>query len=201
MAVPGSGTTVTARPSKSFFSMNASAQYAGGKGWNREHVWAKSRGNFGTAPGAGTDLHHLCAEDVSTNSARNNRSFDTSSDQFFFKSGNYFGPTDSRTSTTQYTWEPRDEVKGDVARMMFYMATRYEGEDGEPDLELVDDLPGKDDKAPFHGKKSTLLRWHRIDPVSDRERFRNHLIFTRFQENRNPFIDHPEYVELIWGEE
>ena len=60
--------------------MDANAQYAGGKGWNREHVWAKSRGDFGTKIGAGTDLHHLRAEDVSTNSARNNRSFDDNKD-------------------------------------------------------------------------------------------------------------------------
>ena len=58
------------------FSMNAAAEYANGAGWNREHVWAKSRGNFGTSPGPGTDLHHLRATDITTNSARDNRNFD-----------------------------------------------------------------------------------------------------------------------------
>ncbi len=57
------------------FKMDGPAMYASGKGWNREHVWPKSHGDFGTTKGAGTDLHHLRAEDVSTNSARNNRSF------------------------------------------------------------------------------------------------------------------------------
>jgi len=92
--------------------MDADAKYDGGKGWNREHVWAKSYGDFGTRIGAGTDVHHIRAEDVSTNSARNNRSFDESDVQYIDGSGTYQGPTNSYTSTTAWTWEPRDEVKG-----------------------------------------------------------------------------------------
>lgn len=183
------------------FSMDARSQYLRGKGWNREHVWAKSRGDFGTRMGPGTDIHHLRAEDVSTNSARNNRSFDECDIPYIDKTGNYRGATSSFTSSSDdWSWEPRDEVKGDVARMMFYMVVRYEGEDGEPDLELIDTSPKKNVKKPEHGKESTLLQWHEADPVDDIERYRNHVIYQNFQLNRNPFIDHPEFVDKIWDD-
>lgn len=181
------------------FSMEADSEYDGGKGWNREHVWAKSYGDFGTRIGAGTDVHHIRAEDVSTNSARNNRSFDESNMPYIDNSGNYNGPTPSYTSREAWTWEPRDEVKGDVARMIFYMVVRYEGDNNEPDLELVDLIVDKSSKLPKHGKSSTLLKWHEEDPVDDYERYRNYIIYEKYQHNRNPFIDHPEFVEKIWG--
>ncbi|UTW66414.1 endonuclease [bacterium SCSIO 12643] len=180
------------------FSMNAAAEYDGGAGWNREHVWAKSRGDFGTSKGAGTDLHHLRAADVSTNSARNNRNFDEAPTQYVDGSGNYSGTTDSYTSSTDWVWEPRDEIKGDVARMIFYMTVRYEGENGEVDLELTDNLLSSTDKTPFHGKASVLVQWHLDDPVSSEEIARNNVIYG-YQGNRNPFIDHPEYVCEIYG--
>jgi len=182
------------------FSMDASSEYDGGKGWNREHVWAKSYGDFGTRIGAGTDVHHIRAEDVSTNSARNNRSFDKSDTPYIDGSGNYKGPTRSYTSTEDWTWEPRDEVKGDVARMIFYMVVRYEGDNDEPDLELVDAIVDKSSKLPQHGRSSTLLKWHQTDPVDDYERYRNYIICEKYQHNRNPFIDRPEFARRIWGD-
>lgn len=180
------------------FTMDAAAEYAGGAGWNREHVWAKSRGDFGTSRGAGTDVHHLRACDISTNSARNNRNFGEGTIQYVDGSGNYQGTTDSYTSSTEWVWEPRDEVKGDVARMVFYMATRYEGGGGEPDLELTENLLSNTDKSPFQARLSTLLEWHQNDPVSDAERNRNDIVYS-YQNNRNPFIDHPEYVCTIYS--
>lgn len=183
----------------SAFSMNAAAEYDGGNGWTREHVWAKSRGDFGTSLGAGTDVHHLRAEDASTNSARGNRNFDEATEQFIDGSGQYSGPTDSYTGGSgAFTWEPRDAVKGDVARMLFYMATRYEGEGGEPDLELTETLLSSTDNSPLHAKLSVLLTWHAQDPVDAYEQSRNDIIYG-YQGNRNPFIDHPEYVASIWG--
>ncbi|WP_020527955.1 endonuclease I family protein [Flexithrix dorotheae] len=181
------------------FSISAEAGYADGQGWNREHVWAKSYGDFGTAPGAGTDLHHLRASDVSTNSARNNRTFDEAEDIYIDADGIKSGETGSYTSDAAWVWEPRNEVKGDVARMIFYMAVRYEGENNEPDLEVVDYIPSRGSKEPLHGKLSTLIRWHQEDPVSENEKRRNDLIYEKYQGNRNPFIDHPELVGKIWG--
>ncbi len=178
-------------------SINAAQEYNNGNGWTREHVWAKSRGDFGTDPGPGTDAHHLRPANKNINSARNNRSFDNCIDcEEVLYNGNHTG---SYIDVNRWTFEPRDAVKGDVARMIFYMATRYEGENGEPDLTLTENLPDKYDASPYHGRLSTLLEWNREDPVDDWERNRNEVIYTQFQHNRNPFIDLPELAEYIWG--
>ena len=88
-------------------------------------------------------------------------------------------------------------MKGDVARMIFYMTVRYEGDDSEPDLELTETLQRKSSKAPLHARLSVLLEWHLNDPVDDIERRRSDIIYS-YQGNRNPFIDNPEYVGMIW---
>ncbi|HDR4481234.1 TPA: endonuclease [Bacillus cereus] len=161
---------------------------SGVNNWNREHVWAKSHGDFGTTAGPGTDLHHLRATDVSVNSSRGNLDFDNG------------GVNHSEATECKYdsdSWEPRDSVKGDIARMLFYMAVRYEGDNGEIDLELNEKV--NNNKDPYMGKLSVLLKWNEQDPVDDLERKRNEVIFTKYQHNRNPFIDHPEWVNKIWN--
>ena len=183
------------------FKMDADKQYDGGAGWNREHVWPKSFGDFGTTKGAGTDLHHLRTADVSTNSNRNNRSFAAGGAIFQDTHGNYSGTTEAKKGQGTWTWEPPDSVKGDVARMVLYMVVRYEGGGGEPDLELTEAIQRNSDKTPFLGVRSQILQWHRGDPVAPEERVRNDLVYTDYQGNRNPFIDHPEYVDAIWGTE
>ncbi len=164
----------------------------GASDWNREHTWAKSHGNFGTSAPAGTDAHHIRPTDVTVNSARGNLDFDNGGT--IYVDGD--GATECRRDDD--SWEPWDEVKGDVARMLFYMAVRYEGGGGEPDLELTDTVPSSPNYEPLHGKMSTLLAWHQQDPPSAWEELRNDKVYS-YQENRNPFIDHPEYVSLIWG--
>ena len=156
--------------------------------WNREHVWAKSRGRFGTRTGAGTDLHHIRPTDVSINSKRSNKDFDEGGKIVIDKDGK------TKNRVSKMTWEPRDEVKGDVARMLFYMAVRYEKATGL-DLELTEKIQRSN--QPVHGRLSTLLKWHQSDPVDDRERYRNQIIY-ELQGNRNPFIDKPEFAALIW---
>ncbi|MDA6131057.1 endonuclease, partial [Escherichia coli] len=76
--------------------------------------------------------------------------------------------------------------------MLFYMAVRYEGDSGEVDLELNNQV--NNGSAPYHGKMSVLLKWHKEDPVDDNERRRNEIIYSDYQHNRNPFIDHPEWA-------
>ncbi len=176
------------------WTKNAEGEYDRGRGWTREHVWAKSHGDFGIDRGAGTDVHALRPADVTVNSARNNKDFDEGGEIYIDTDGPTLNKSDSDS------WEPRDQIKGDVARSLFYMAVRYEGEDGEPDLELVDTVlsvfsnePGKG----YHGKLSTLLKWHYQDPVDSSEIRRNEIIYF-YQGNRNPFIDRPEYVARIW---
>ncbi|WP_369375118.1 endonuclease I family protein [Promicromonospora sp. Populi] len=156
--------------------------------WNREHVWAQSHGDFGTTAGPGTDLHHLRPEDVQVNSTRGNKDFDNGGSAVSGAPGSY---TDSNS------FEPRDAVKGDVARMILYMAVRYEGEDAFADLE-TNDTAGNG-SVPFHGRISVLLDWNAEDPVSTSEANRNDIIYEDYQGNRNPFIDHPEWAEAIWG--
>ena len=155
--------------------------------WTREHVWAKSHGDFGTATGPGTDIHHLRPEDVSVNSTRGNKDFDNGGTELGDAPGNY---------TDGDSFEPRDAVKGDVARMILYMAVRYEGDDSFADLEPNDSV--SNGSAPNIGRLSVLKTWSEQDPPDSFEQRRNDVIFDEFQHNRNPFIDHPEWVEAIW---
>lgn len=153
--------------------------------WNREHTWAQSHGNFGTSKGPGTDIHHLRPTDTRINSDRGNFDFDNGGSPVAgcngcFKDGDSF--------------EPPDRVKGDVARILFYMDTRYEKGD-MVDLELNDKTGNG--SVPYHGKLSVLIQWHKLDPVDDYEKQRNEKIYT-IQGNRNPFIDHPEWIDKIW---
>jgi endonuclease I len=160
----------------------------GADDWNREHVWAKSHGDFGNNPPAGTDAHHIRPTDASVNSSRGNLDFDNGGQQHNEAPGCYFDDD---------SWEPRDAVKGDVARMIFYMDVRYDGSDGVADLEVVDEVDTYPNAE--HGKLSTLLEWHLQDLPDDFELNRNEVIYG-YQENRNPFIDHPEFATAIWGD-
>lgn len=155
--------------------------------WNREHVWAKSHGDFGNNPPSGTDAHHIRPTDVQINSIRGNLDFDMGGSPVSGAPGCYKDGD---------SFEPRNEVKGDVARMIFYMDVRYEGGNGELDLTVVDAVNTA--PAPEHGKLPILLEWHQQDPPDDFERNRNDVVYS-YQDNRNPFIDHPEFVENIWG--
>lgn len=179
-------------------SVDAAQEYNSAAGWSREHVWAKSRGDFGTGNGAGTDVHHLRPVDVSVNSIRNNRNFDTCITCIDVIDNGF--NTGSKRDANLWTFEPPDAVKGDVARMLFYMAVRYEGEGSEPDLELTNTLLNNTDQSPLQARLSTLLHWNRIDSVSDWERNRNNIIDSFYQHNRNPFIDNPELAEYLWGD-
>jgi len=155
--------------------------------WNREHVWAQSRGGFTTSAGPGTDLHHLRAEDVTVNGTRANKDFDNGGSAVS-------GCTDCWTDADSF--EPRDAVKGDVARMLLYMAVRYSGDDGFHDLEMSTVVGSA---VPRLGDLDVLLQWNAGDPVDAFEMRRNDRIHAQWQGNRNPFIDHPEWAAAIWN--
>ncbi|OEV08158.1 ribonuclease [Streptomyces nanshensis] len=155
--------------------------------WNREHTWAKSHGDFGTSEGPGTDVHHLRPANVKVNSIRGNKDFDEGGEEVEGAPGN---------KTDDDSFEPRDEVKGDVARMILYMDVRYEGDDEYPDLEANDKVDNG--SAPNIGKLSVLKKWSDEDPPDKFEQNRNQVIFDKFQHNRNPFVDHPEWVADIY---
>ena len=174
------------------------SQYENGNGtqsnsWNREHVWPKSHGFPDEDDNAYTDVHNLKPCDRSVNSSRGTKDFD-------FGGSQHNEAIDCLTDND--SWEPADYIKGDIARILFYMVIRYDpGYDHNNnsfDLELVNyTTPNNND--PILGKLSSLIQWHIDDPVDDFERNRNEIIFG-FQQNRNPFIDHPNLVNYIWGD-
>lgn len=155
--------------------------------YNREHIWAKSRGfSDYESSYAGTDMHHLRLADPSENSSRENKFFDD--------------------NTTNTTWcPPSKDDRGDLARAIFYMATRYsQYETNSPWLILVENpketncetSETQSSPAEF-GVLSTLLRWHKEDPVSTFELGRNNFVYN-VQGNRNPFIDYPDLAYLLF---
>lgn len=158
-------------------------------GWNKEHVWAKSHGFPSSSTEPYCDAHHLRPTLNSINSSRGNLDFGEVSGG---KSDSYGNKWDSSH------FEPRDEVKGDVARMMFYMETRY-GAKTSFNLKLVNDstTSASDTNGKF-GNLQTLIKWHYEDPVSKEEIYKNNVIYENYQHNRNPYIDHPEYVDYVY---
>lgn len=146
-----------------YTGLSVSAAWDGGNTWNREHVWPQSLGWFSTSD-AGADLHHIRPTNPSENSSRGNKKYGT--------------------STSSGYYEPRDEVKGDVARIIFYLMVRYQEADNYTFKSVAE-------------SKELLLEWNTMDPVDAFEMNRNEVAYS-IQGNRNPFIDHPECAELIW---
>ncbi|MDL2292939.1 endonuclease, partial [Acholeplasma sp. OttesenSCG-928-E16] len=154
---------------------------------NREHVWpcarlGTSRPNNSTKA-ISSDLHNLRIIQPSINSKR--------SDLYFVDSKG-----DARIISEGASFYPGDEHKGDVARILFYMATMYSS------LTLVNekDIPNKQAYTPenaYMGDLAALLKWHVEDPVDEFEIQRNNVLF-QHQKNRNPYIDYPELVDMIW---
>ncbi|EGM79334.1 endonuclease I [Rheinheimera sp. A13L] len=171
---------------KSFRAGQSNSQDA----WNREHVWPKSHGFPSESQYAYTDIHHLRPADVSINSSRGNKDFDLGGTPLTEAPEN---------KTDSDSFEPRNAVKGDVARMMFYMDVRYEGGDetGTPNLILRNYIPASSSTTEM-GKLCVLLQWHIQDPVDSFEIRRNNRIY-EWQQNRNPFIDNPHWAQSIYG--
>ena len=163
--------------------------------WNREHVWPKSHGDFDAGDPfevpAYTDAHNLKPVDHSMNTLRGEKDFENGGEVVFN------GSSLTDCFSTNSTFEPRNEVKGDIARMIFYMDLRYEGGSGEPNLVVVEGLTTYPN--PQIGSLSTLLEWHEQDPPDAFEKRRNDVIF-KWQGNRNPFIDYPEFVNYLYND-
>lgn len=188
---------------------------------DKEHIWDKSNGfnESGGSPtkGAGTDLHHLLAADHNTNSAgHNSLDFGEVADKsaskviycYYADGSKDISGYRGESKLGQEVFEPSDKYKGDIARAIFYMATRYgidKGENNskaEPYLHFSDDLNEVEDISNWTGvfhNLDTLLEWNQIDPVSDYEKHRNNLIYKNVQRNRNPFIDFPLWANRIFA--
>ncbi|GAB6011023.1 HNH endonuclease signature motif containing protein [Viscerimonas tarda] len=167
--------------------------------YNREHSFPKSW--FDNATPMYTDLFHLYPTDGYVNGKRGNYPFgEVGSASWTSTNGSKLG-TNNTAGYTGTVFEPIDAYKGDFARSYFYMVTRYEDKvTGWADnAEAKPVLAGNKYPAFKEWAVNLLLKWHRNDPVSDKEVKRNNVIYTSYQQNRNPYIDHPELVEYIWG--
>ena len=159
--------------------------------WQREHVWPNGRLGIGrvnnSSRNQGSDLHNLRAIG-GVNQTRSDRYFEEKS------ATNITGEWERIGTEAFY---PGDADKGDVARILFYMTIMYDFLTLTNDTDALDTYTAYDMSGAKMGVLSLLLKWHKEDPVDDFERGRNEIIFD-YQKNRNPFIDHPEFVHLIW---
>ena len=192
-------------------------------GINREHIWPKSQGFEDTGSGgARGDPMHLWSANGYVNNIHSNYFFGfvdqnristNCGNKYSFVSHNMIGISNTMGSKTVF--EPQDSDKGDIARAVFYMAARYNyysGSDSDginsnnPNLELVQNSTytssGYQSTTTLTGKMgilSDLLAWNHLDPVDEYEIHRNNLLFNNYTNNRNPFIDFPEWADYIWG--
>lgn len=165
-----------------------------GNCYNREHIVPQSL--FNEASPMVSDIHFIRATDGKVNGMRSNYPFGkVGTATFTSKNGSKLGNSVS-SGYSGTVFEPIDEFKGDVARMIFYFVTRYQS---KLSTFSSGNMLGS---STFPGLQTwelnVLLAWHNQDPVSQAEINRNNASYT-FQGNRNPFIDNPNYVNLIWG--
>lgn len=165
--------------------------------YNREHSFPKSWFNDQTP--MYSDLHHLFPTDGYVNNKRGNFPYgEVSSPTWTSTNGSKLGPN-SFPGFAGTVFEPINEYKGDFARAQLYMVTRYENlvagwiTNGNAN----DLLSGNQYPALDNWDIQLMYKWHLQDPVSQKERDRNNAVYA-LQHNRNPFVDHPEYVAMVW---
>ncbi len=160
--------------------------------YNREHSWPQSW--FNKKNPMKTDLMHIIPTDGYVNNKRSSYAYgEVNYPTWTSSNGSKLGNSSANWTNGQKVFEPIDEYKGDIARIYFYMSTRYLGEDGSWKSNI---MVNKSQLKP--GALAMLLQWHNNDPVSEKEINRNNAVYN-WQHNRNPFVDHPEFVEQIWG--
>lgn len=167
-------------------------------GLNREHSFPKSWWGGSTTVSAYVDLNHLYPSEKDANMAKSNYPLgqvNTSTTVKFDNGISKVGyPVAGQGGGASFVFEPDDEYKGDFARTYFYMATCYQNLTWKYTFMVNQNVyPTLTTWA-----VNLLLKWHREDPVSDKETLRNEAVY-KIQNNRNPFIDYPELAEHIWG--
>lgn len=159
--------------------------------YNREHSWPQSW--FNSVNGPVSDLFHIYPTDGKVNGVRNNFPYgNVATATWTSLNGGKLGLC-SDPGFSQTAFEPIDAYKGDLARSYFYMSTRYYTEDAGWTSSVA---TNKSTILPW--EVNVLLQWHHQDPVSAKEIARNDSIYYKFQNNRNPYIDHPEWADSIW---
>lgn len=162
--------------------------------YNREHIIPQSF--FNSNSPMVSDIHFITPTDGKVNGMRSNNPFGpVSSPTFTSENGSKLGPC-TASGFTGTVFEPIDDFKGDIARMIFYFVTRYESKLSS--FSTGNMLGG----SAFPGLQSwelqVLLTWNANDPVSQREIDRNNAAYL-YQGNRNPYIDNPSFVASVWG--
>jgi len=174
-----------------FFSDQCGQYNSEGDCYNREHSWPQSW--FNESYPMKSDLFHIYPTDGYVNGQRGSLPYgEVSHPDWVSMNGSRKGPC-SFPGYSGDVFEPIDEYKGDIARSFFYVCTRYYNEDGNwQNNGMVNGA----NLRPW--AVNLLAEWHNEDPVSQKEIDRNDAIYS-IQDNRNPFIDHPEFAGLIWG--
>ena len=182
-----------------------------GQGLNREHSFPKSWFGGEEYP-MYTDLMMIIPTDGYVNQRRSNYPYGVCANGITYSTDSLGVTMLGKLGTSTYNgytakvFEPDDEYKGDFARIYFYMVTCYKSKVGEwPGCDQLD-YAANGYKAFSNWSLQMLLEWHRADPVSAKEIARNEAVYSSKegnkeygQGNRNPFVDHPELAEHIWG--
>jgi endonuclease I len=166
--------------------------------YNREHSFPQSW--FNSASPMKSDLHHLFPTDGKVNGMRDNNPYgEVSAPTWTSQNGGKLGPN-TYPGFSGTVFEPRNEYKGDFARGQLYMVTRYESQVAgwQGNGNANDVLNGTAYPAFDDWYIKLMYKWHQQDPVSQKEIDRNNAVYA-LQGNRNPFIDHPEYVFDVWN--
>ncbi len=182
-----------------------SSDWANATVWNREHVWCQSLanglyGDLNKNIGAGTDIHHLRPALNTYNSTRGNTPYGVIEDK---STGKRLGDTDNFYTSTIF--EPSDEIKGDVARVLMYVYTRYSNTLSSSENELGTRGDLKISNVVYTSENTDtaawnlLLSWNELDPVNHLEMERNNNA-QDIEGNRNVFIDHPEFSKMCFGD-
>lgn len=161
--------------------------------YNREHIVPQSI--FAQASPMRNDAHFIPPTDKKVNGDRGDNPHGiVATVSSITNNGGKHGSS-AISGYSGQVFEPNNAFKGDIARMYFYFATRYEDNVAGYSYQMFNGTSNQVFTAPF---LNMLLTWHVNDPVSQFEITRNDAIYAR-QNNRNPFIDHPEYVCQIWS--
>lgn len=163
--------------------------------YNREHTIPQS--SFGSASPMQNDIHHVVPSDGYVNGQRGSLPFGTVSSASWTSLNGSKRGSSSVSGYSGNVFEPIDEFKGDIARAILYFVTRYENTvDGYTGFEMFN---GTESQALEGWALTMLLDWHyNVDPVDQREIDRNNAAYN-YQGNANPFVDHPEYANIIWN--
>ncbi|MCB9499621.1 MAG: endonuclease [Erysipelotrichaceae bacterium] len=149
-----------------------------GVGWSREHVFPQSKSGSSDVGDSDSDNHVIFASDNKVNNSRSNKRLGIVNGGTQVKDC-YGKLTDNYTTSSLF--EPTDAAKGKVARATMYAAVLY-------GYSITDNMTSVD----------LCLDWHEAHPVTNQDIYRNNIVYSN-QHNRNPFVDHPEYADLIWG--